>query len=117
MKYNTVLIIDGCTSVHESTEAAIEHSNDPKYDDAKVAHIYAYQMTARKGGFRWNAEKPKVTRKRPADKRFSKRWTDAEQKLLIKAKKDGKTNSQIASVLYRTEKAVDLRWRKTNAEK
>ena len=117
MKHNIVLIIDGVSSFHDSTEAAIEHSNDRKYDDAKIAHIYAYQMTARKGGFRWNSDKPKVVRKVPAEKRFMKRWTDIEKNLLIKAKKDGKTYAEIAQVLNRTAKSVELRWHnvKSNA--
>ena len=117
MKYNTVLIIDGNTSVHESTEAAIEHSSDPKFDDAKVAHIYAYQMTARKAGFRWNTEKPKVVRTEPAEKRTMKRWSQIEQDLLVQAKKEGKTDKVISDLLCRTERAIQLRWNKTRTIK
>ena len=117
MKYNTVLIIDGVTTHHESTEAAIEHSSKSKYDDAKIAHIYAYQMTARKSGFRWDSDKPKVVRTKPPEKRFMKRWTDAEHKLLIQAKKDGKSIKDIAQALCRSERAVQLRWNKTQTIK
>ena len=91
---NIVLIVDGSVTFHESTEKAIEHSNDRKYDDAKIAHIYAYQMTARKGGFRWNDDAPKKKTVKPRPKndgtRKFARWNSTEQAILVKAKKDGK---------------------------
>lgn len=115
--HNIILIVDGTTTFHDSIDDAIKESNLSKYDDSKIAHIYAYLKTARKGGFRWNTDKPKVVRIKPPEKRFMKRWTDAEQKLLIQAKKDGKTIKEIAQALCRTERAVQLRWNKTQTIK
>ena len=115
MKRNIILIVDGVITYHDSIQEAEEHSQDPKYDSAKQAHIYGYCKSARKGGFRWETKKP-VERK-PTKKRSSKRWTDSEQELLIKAKKDGKSNAEIAKLLYRTKKAIDLQWRKLGGVK
>jgi len=115
MKYNVVLIIDGSTTCHESIKDAIEHSSNPKYDDAKIAHIYTYHMTARKAGFRWNTDddKPKrLERKKSTAKRFMKRWTDKEEKLLVQARKDGVSLLAIAETLHRSVKAVELKAKK-----
>jgi len=112
MKKNILLIIDGVITFHDSTEEAMTHSQERKYDNAKLAHIYAYHSTAVKGGFRWEDDKPKAKVKRADGKRNYKRWSTDEDKILTQAMKDGKTFEDVAQVLYRTPKSVELRWYK-----
>ncbi len=113
MKDNTIiLIIDGTTTFHNSVDEAIEESQRQKHDNSKIANIYTLIHVARKSGFSWNTAQPKVVRKESTEKRTMKWWTDAEDNLLVKAKKDGKTIKEIAQLLYRTEKAINLRWNK-----
>lgn len=108
-EHTIALIIDGRITYHRTLEDALREADNPVNAEAKQAHIFTHQMTAKRGGWEWDSTLPKPKKASPHVERAGQTWTPTELEVLEQAYKDGMPYKDIAATLHRPYTAVSAK--------